>query len=167
MWASGLPRDGESVLAGINPGNYNGNIDTDLSAPLPPAPPNAALTELDRKIAELRAKQQAARQAGSAPNAIDQQALNDLRVEQGALARAQKETDLLQYQRDWAARVGQNGKVTGVFTDYHYYGTGDTGGAPREESIKRLEAIVTKGRVSLPADGAMRGLPEFGSGACR
>ena len=153
--------DGESVLAGLNPGNYNGNIDTDLSAPLPPASQNTALTELDRKIAELRAKQQAARQAGSAPNAIDQQALNDLRVEQGALVRAQKETDLMQYQRDWAARVGQNGKVTGVFTDYRYYGTGDTGGAPREESIKRLEAIVTKGRVSLPADGAMRGLPEL------
>ena len=142
--------DGESVLAGLNPGNYNGNIDTDLSAPLPPASPNAALTELDRKIAELRAKQQAARQAGTAPNAVDQQALNDLRVEQGALVRAQKETDLLQYQRDWAARVEQNGKVTGVFTDYHYYGTGDTGGAPREDSVKRLEAIVTKGQRKSP-----------------
>ena len=44
-----------------------------------------------------------------------------------------------------------NGKISGLFTDYHYYGTGDTGGAPREESVKRLEAIVTKGTVSLPA----------------
>ena len=43
-----------------------------------------------------------------------------------------------------------NGKVTGVFTDYHYYGTGDIGGAPDEESVKRLEAIVTKGTVDLP-----------------
>ena len=52
---------------------------------------------------------------------------------------------LNRYQDDWAARVSNNGKVTGVFTDYHYYGTGDIGGAPDEESVKRLEAIVTKG----------------------
>jgi alpha-mannosidase len=152
--------DGESVLAGVNPGSYNGNIDTDLSAPLPPAPPNAALGEFEREIAGVRAKQQAAREAGTAPNAIDQQALNDLRVEQGALVNAQKETDLLQYQRDWAARVEQNGKVTGLYTDYHYYGTGDTGGAPREDSVKRLEAIVTKGSVTLPEPSAMRGQPD-------
>jgi alpha-mannosidase len=152
--------DGESVLAGVNPGSYNGNIDSDLSAPLPPAPANPALTELDRKIAELRAKQQEARQAGTTPNAIDLHALNDLRVQQGELVKAKKETDLLQYQGDWAARVELNGKVSGLFTDYHYYGTGDTGGAPREESVKRLEAIVTKGSVSLPAPGAMRGQPK-------
>src|SRR5579883_873337 len=35
------------------------------------------------------------------------------------------------YQNDWAARVEQNGQVSGLFTDYHYYGTGDIGGAPR------------------------------------
>ncbi len=46
----------------------------------------------------------------------------------------------------------QNGKISGVFTDYHYYGTGDIGGAPREESVKRLEAIVTEGTVSLPCE---------------
>jgi len=58
---------------------------------------------------------------------------------------------------DWASRVEQNGTVSGLFTDYHYYGTGDTGGAPREESVKRLEAIVTKGRVDLPRQGAQTG----------
>ena len=152
--------DGESVLAGINPGSYNGNIDSDLSAPLPPIPTNAALTELDRQIAELRAKQQAARAAGTTPNAIDLQALNDLRGQQGALVRAQKENELQRYQGDWATRVENNGKATGVYTDYHYYGTGDTGGAPREDSVKRLEAIVTKGSVILPMPGAMRGQPE-------
>ena len=31
--------DGESVLAGINPGSYNGDIETDLSTPLPAMPP--------------------------------------------------------------------------------------------------------------------------------
>ena len=30
------------------------------------------------------------------------------------------------------------------FTDYHYYGTGDTGGAPREDSVRMMEAIVTR-----------------------
>ena len=45
---------------------------------------------------------------------------------------------------DWPRRVERNGKVSGVFTDYHYYGTGDTGGAPREDSVRMMEAIVTR-----------------------
>src|SRR6266700_5583247 len=57
------------------------------------------------------------------------------------------------FQDDWAARVENNGKVSGLFTDYHYYGTGDVGGAPDEESVKRLEAIVTKGTASFPPIG--------------
>src|SRR5213080_1941173 len=47
-----------------------------------------------------------------------------------------------------------NGKVSGLLTDYHYYGTGDVGGAPDEESVKRLEAMVTKGTASLPPLGS-------------
>ena len=35
--------DGESVLAGLNPGAYDGGIETDLSKPLPPLPPDPAL----------------------------------------------------------------------------------------------------------------------------
>jgi len=46
---------------------------------------------------------------------------------------------------DWPARVQRNGEVSGVYTDYHYYGTGDVGGAPRENSVKLLESIVTGG----------------------
>ena len=147
--------DGESVLAGVNPGSYNGNIDTDLSTPLPPHPADPALVELDKKIAELRAKQQSRRQSGSS-RSIGRtcRSFNSLRRGASALAKAQEESDLQRYQGDWAARVERNGKISGVFTDYHYYGTGDTGGAPREESVKRLEAIVTKGSVSLPAEGA-------------
>src|ERR1041384_2297013 len=45
---------------------------------------------------------------------------------------------------DWPRRVERNGKVSGVFTDYHYYGTGDTGGAPREDSVRMLQDIVTR-----------------------
>lgn len=53
------------------------------------------------------------------------------------------------YQSDWAQRVQRNGKVSGLFTDYHYYGTGDIGGAPHEQSVKLLEGIVTKGKALL------------------
>ena len=45
---------------------------------------------------------------------------------------------------DWPRRVDRNGKVSGLFTDYHYYGTGDTGGAPREDSVRMMESIVTR-----------------------
>ncbi|HSP62893.1 MAG TPA: glycoside hydrolase family 38 C-terminal domain-containing protein, partial [Pyrinomonadaceae bacterium] len=51
---------------------------------------------------------------------------------------------------DWPGRVALNGKASRLLTDYHYYGTGDTGGAPSEASVKMMEAIVTKGMASLP-----------------
>ena len=59
---------------------------------------------------------------------------------------------------DWPHRVYRNGNVSGLFTDYHYYGTGDTGGAPREDSVRMMEAIVTK-------NGALvQGFPVIGDG---
>ncbi|HEX6648034.1 MAG TPA: glycoside hydrolase family 38 C-terminal domain-containing protein [Pyrinomonadaceae bacterium] len=45
---------------------------------------------------------------------------------------------------DWPRRVERNGKASGLFTDYHYYGTGDTGGAPQEDSVSMVESIVRK-----------------------
>jgi alpha-mannosidase len=45
---------------------------------------------------------------------------------------------------DWPARVARNGEAGGLFTDYHYYGTGDVGGAPGESSVAQLESIVTR-----------------------
>src|SRR5580693_3056506 len=48
--------DGSSVLAGLNPGSYDGGIDTDLSKPLPPAPPNAALEGVRKKLQPLQQK---------------------------------------------------------------------------------------------------------------
>ena len=159
--------DGESVIAGLNPGSYNGDITTDLSTPLPAARANVALAALDEKIADLRARQQKARQAGQPFERKDAQELDSLRREQGALAKAQKDSDLQRYQGDWAARVEQNGKISGLLTDYHYYGTGDTGGAPREDSVRRLETIVTKGSVSLPAENAPRGQGQSESAAVK
>lgn len=51
---------------------------------------------------------------------------------------------------DWVKRIDLDGKVTGVFADYHYVGTGDIGGATQESSVKLLEAIATKGETVLP-----------------
>jgi alpha-mannosidase len=52
----------------------------------------------------------------------------------------------------WRNRVELDGKASGIFADYHYYGTGDIGGSPREASVKLLEAIVTKGEAVLPPE---------------
>jgi alpha-mannosidase len=58
---------------------------------------------------------------------------------------------------DWVKRIDLDGKVTGLYADYHYIGTGDTGGAVDEDSVKLLEAIVTKGMGVIPPPRAGRG----------
>jgi alpha-mannosidase len=62
---------------------------------------------------------------------------------------------------DWPARINLDGQVTGVFGDYMYYGTGDTGGSPNESSVKFMEAIVTRSKTPIPplppAQGGGRG----------
>ncbi|HZD03791.1 MAG TPA: glycoside hydrolase family 38 C-terminal domain-containing protein, partial [Longimicrobiales bacterium] len=58
---------------------------------------------------------------------------------------------------DWPARVRWNGESSGLFTDYMYYGTGDTGGSPTEASVKLMEAIVTKSPTVLPSPWRGRG----------
>ncbi len=57
----------------------------------------------------------------------------------------------------WSRRIDENGSKSGVFADYHYFGTGDQGGAPKESSVEMVEKSVnTKGAhttvVSGPAD---------------
>jgi alpha-mannosidase len=148
--------DGKSVLVGWNPGAYSGSITTDLSKPLPELPPNQALAEVEKKLAAVQQRLQEAQQKTKTFDAKDAQEFADLRSEQAALVYGQAQNAVRRFQGDWAARVQNNGKVTGVFTDYHYYGTGDIGGSPDEESVKRLEAIVTKGSVGLPPDNAPR-----------
>lgn len=58
---------------------------------------------------------------------------------------------------DWPKRIKLNGEVSGIFADYHYYGTGDTGGSPREDSVRMVEALVTKGKVQPPTGGGRSG----------
>ena len=145
--------DGESVLAGLNPGAYDGGVDTDLSKPLPPLPPDTTLQEVQKKLQAVRAKLEEQQNSGHASDPNDIEESIHLRNQQRALARIAEDRAQERHQGDWAARVDLNGKVSGVFTDYHYYGTGDIGGAPNEDFVKRLEAIVTQGTTSLPPEG--------------
>jgi alpha-mannosidase len=141
--------DGESVLAGLNPGSYSGGIETDLSKPLPPLPPNPALEDIQKKLQASRQKiEEEDRNNKLDPN--DLREYYSLRTQRNGFMEAQRRSELEHYQSDWASRVQHNGKVTGVFTDYHYYGTGDIGGTPDEDSVKRLEAMVTRGAATLP-----------------
>jgi len=62
-----------------------------------------------------------------------------------------------QWEQNWVKRIDLDGKLTGVYADYHYVGTGDIGGAPPEASVKLLEAIETHGEAVLTP-------PSFGPG---
>jgi alpha-mannosidase len=148
--------DGESVLAGLNPGAYDRGIDTDLSQPLPPLPPDVALQDVQKKMQAVRAKLDLEQGSGHASDPNDIEESVHLRNELQAFARIDQDRAQERHQGDWAARVEQNGKTSGVFTDYHYYGTGDIGGAPREEDVERLEAIVTRGMASLPRQNGVQ-----------
>lgn len=146
--------DGESVLAGLNPGSYSGGVYTDLSKPLPEAPPDAALEKVQAEIQTLRERLEKVQKSGQPLDQKDIREFRGLQNQREALLKMDQDHAQERFQEDWAERVENNGKVSGLFTDYHYYGTGDVGGAPDEESVKRLEAIVTSGSASLPPLGA-------------
>jgi alpha-mannosidase len=144
--------DGETVLAGLNPGDYSGGINSDLSKPLPALPPDKVLDDLNQKFQALRQELVQADQNNSTMDTKHLEEYLAVRDQQKAELQVQQDRELSRHQNDWAARVDLNGKVSGVFTDYHYYGTGDIGGTPDEDSVKRLEAIITNGQASLPLD---------------
>lgn len=148
--------DGEKVMAALNPGSYSGGIYTDLSKPLPPATPDPGFTSLQTQLKDLRSRLEQEDDAGKKLAPADVQKFMALRRELNGFKQADQDEELDRYQDDWAARVENNGKVTGLFTDYHYYGTGDIGGSPREDSVKRLEAIVTQGEASMPPPDYVR-----------
>lgn len=54
---------------------------------------------------------------------------------------AQITSDLSQ-NGDWLKRITADGKATGIYKDYMYYGTGDIGGSPTPESVYWLEQAV-------------------------
>ncbi|MFI4881076.1 MAG: hypothetical protein ACIAQU_00670, partial [Phycisphaerales bacterium JB064] len=47
----------------------------------------------------------------------------------------------------WLTRINNNGDASGVYVDYHYYGTGDQGGAPRENSVAMVEQSVANSKA--------------------
>lgn len=161
--------DGKSAVAALNPGSYSGSITTDLSKPVPEQT-DAALAEVTRKLQALMPQGTGEGRGGRggrgnfqglSPEVIQQ--ITMLRNEQQALTQYDATQKFNRFQSDWADRVENNGKITGVFTDYHYYGTGDVGGSPNEQSVKLLEATVTKGDASLPRPG--QGYGRGGRGA--
>src|SRR5580692_10901395 len=81
--------DGETVLAGLNPGSYSGGIDTDLSKPLPPLPASGALEDLQKKLQELQQKLQKAQQNKQPLDQKEVREYFDLRGEQRGFARYQ------------------------------------------------------------------------------
>jgi alpha-mannosidase len=144
--------DGESVLAGLNPGDYAGGINSDLSKPLPPLPADEVLDDLNKRFQVLQRQRDHADETHSTLEAKQIEEYLAVRSQQKVENAMRQEQELNWHQNDWAARVELNGKISGVFTDYHYYGTGDIGGSPDEESVKRLEAIISGGQASLPLD---------------
>jgi alpha-mannosidase len=117
--------DGKGVIAALNPGGYGSNVYTDLSK-VPTEPPPASAPTLTSEERSKLTPQQA-----------------------NALAR-QRPTE-----PNWVDRINLNGRVTGIYADYHYVGTGDIGGATQESSVKLLEAIVTKSETVLPSPPSM------------
>ena len=48
----------------------------------------------------------------------------------------------------WKKRVLENGQKYGVYADYMYFGTGDVGGAPEENSVRNLEKSIESSKQS-------------------
>jgi alpha-mannosidase len=80
----------------------------------------------------------------SAPQLTGEERARLTPAQQVALARARSA------EQNWVERIDRNGRVSGVFADYHYVGAGDIGGATLESTVKLLEAIVTKSETVLP-----------------
>ena len=59
-------------------------------------------------------------------------------------------TEDLSQNTSWLARIQNTGKISGAYVDYHYYGTGDRGGAPGASNVEWVErSIAGKGPVTV------------------
>jgi alpha-mannosidase len=75
-------------------------------------------------------------------------------------------TENLATSEAWSKRIEANGKQSGVFVDFHYYGTGDVGGAPSEASVEKVEqSVAAAGPIRVvagPADAMFKAItPEM------
>jgi alpha-mannosidase len=59
--------------------------------------------------------------------------------------------------KTWLRRISDSGARSGVFADYMYYGTGDVGGSPTEESVRWVEnSIAGPGPIHVISSAADR-----------
>ncbi|MFT3784213.1 MAG: glycoside hydrolase family 38 C-terminal domain-containing protein [Nibricoccus sp.] len=66
-------------------------------------------------------------------------------------------TEDLSKNESWLKRIDNTGAISGAFVDYHYFGTGDRGGAPTEDSVKWIErSLTSNGPVRVISDRADR-----------
>ena len=119
--------DGSRVFAALNPGTYGSNTYTDISKVNTPRP--------TPKLPQAE---------------VDKLNQQQRRTYDRLSERERQEPN-------WVERIDLDGKVTGLYADYHYVGTGDVGGATQESTVKLLEAIVTKSETVLP----IQPLPPF------
>lgn len=64
-------------------------------------------------------------------------------------------TEDLSQSKKWLDRIERTGAQSGIFADYHYYGTGDRGGAPEEASIAMMEkSVAGKGPLRVVSANA-------------
>lgn len=54
-------------------------------------------------------------------------------------------TEDLSQSPSWLRRINASGAKSGVFADYHYFGTGDQGGAPKEPTVAMVEQSAVNG----------------------
>ena len=56
-----------------------------------------------------------------------------------------KVTEDLSKNQSWLKRIETTGSISGAFVDYHYFGTGDKGGAPADDSVRWIERSLVSG----------------------
>lgn len=55
----------------------------------------------------------------------------------------------------WLHRINQTGEMSGAYVDYHYYGTGDKGGAPGKDSVEWIErSLIGDGPIHVVSSTA-------------
>ncbi len=64
-------------------------------------------------------------------------------------------TEDLSVNTSWLARIQNTGKQSGAYVDYHYYGTGDKGGAPHASAAEWVEKSINgKGPITVVSSRA-------------
>lgn len=55
----------------------------------------------------------------------------------------------------WLHRINQTGEASGAYVDYHYFGTGDKGGAPGKDSVEWIErSLIGDGPIHVVSSTA-------------